>query len=111
MSLDDNAVEYKCSRCGACCKWPGDVCIEQDEVGRIARYLEISEDEFIHIYCGLRKNRQGLTIIENGEGACMMLKNNACRINPVKPRQCLGFPNKWNFPGWRDICKAQVINK
>ena len=29
-----------------------------------------------------------------------------CRIQAVKPRQCAGFPNTWNFPGWRDECEA-----
>jgi hypothetical protein len=24
----------------------------------------------------------------------------------VKPEQCSGFPNKWNFPGWRQVCEA-----
>lgn len=30
----------------------------------------------------------------------------ACRIHPVKPEQCSGFPNTWNFPGWRQVCEA-----
>jgi hypothetical protein len=24
----------------------------------------------------------------------------------VKPEQCAGFPNKWNFTGWRQVCEA-----
>ena len=27
-------------------------------------------------------------------------------INEVKPQQCRDFPNKWNFPGWRQVCEA-----
>ena len=28
------------------------------------------------------------------------------RLQPVKPLQCRGFPNTWNFPGWRKVCEA-----
>lgn len=45
------------------------------------------------------------------DGACMMLAEGGCRINPVKPRQCRDFPNKWNFPGWRDLCRAREVEK
>ena len=38
-----------------------------------------------------------------------MLDGNACRIHPVKPAQCAGFPNKWNFPGWRQVCEAVPV--
>jgi uncharacterized protein len=38
-----------------------------------------------------------------------MLDGSACRIHPVKPGQCAGFPNKWNFPGWRDVCEAVPV--
>jgi len=27
----------------------------------------------------------------------------------VKPSQCAGFPNKWNFPGWQQVCEAKAI--
>ena len=32
-----------------------------------------------------------------------------CRVNDVKPDQCSGFPNTWNFPGWQDVCEAIPI--
>ena len=41
------------------------------------------------------------------DGACIFLEGvNTCLIQPVKPEQCRGFPNAWNFPGWRDMCEA-----
>jgi hypothetical protein len=27
-------------------------------------------------------------------------------VQPAKPVQCAGFPNTWNFPGWREVCEA-----
>lgn len=99
-------VLYDCARCGACCRWKGDVCIEEDEVIRIAAFLHMEEEAFVNEYCRLRANRMGLSIKDAPDGACMMLDADGCRINPVKPRQCKGFPNTWNFPGWRDVCRA-----
>ena len=66
----------------------------------------MSEDGFIDRFTRLRTNRQGLSLIEKDNHECVMLEGNACRIHPVKPGQCAGFPNKWNFPGWRQVCEA-----
>lgn len=109
MAGQPTKIFYQCTRCGACCKWPGDVCIEESEIPAMAAHLGISVEQFIADYCCLRKNRQGLSIMENNEGACIMLENNACRINSVKPVQCREFPNGWNFPGWREQCKCEAV--
>lgn len=105
VDLDPN-VHYVCQRCTACCKWPGDVRIEVDEVSHIAQFLGLTADEFVDRFTRLRTNRQGLSLIEKENHECIMLDGNVCRIHPVKPEQCAGFPNKWNFPGWRQVCEA-----
>lgn len=102
-------VYYVCQRCTACCKWPGDVRIEENEVSLIAQFLKLNEREFLNQYTRLRTNRQGLSLIEKENHECIMLDGNACRIHPVKPGQCSGFPNKWNFPGWRKVCEALAV--
>jgi hypothetical protein len=43
---------------------------------------------------------------EGGNGECIFLDGRDCRVQAVKPTQCAGFPNTWNFPGWRDVCEA-----
>lgn len=97
---------YACQCCGNCCKWPGDVRIEHDEIAPIARFLGMSDEDFIQCYTRLRSNRQGLSLMEKENHECIMLEGNTCRIHPAKPEQCRGFPNKWNFPGWRQVCSA-----
>lgn len=104
-------VVYECTRCGACCRWAGDVCVEEDEVRAIALFLQMDEQDFINECCRLRANRRGLSIKDAPDGACMMLVEGGCRINSVKPRQCIGFPNQWNFPGWRDVCRAREVRR
>jgi Fe-S-cluster containining protein len=106
--LDPN-VHYVCQRCTACCKWPGDVRLERDEIATIAAYLDLTEREFIDRFTRLRTNRQGLSLIEKPSHECIMLEGDSCRIHPVKPEQCRGFPNKWNFPGWQQVCEAIAV--
>jgi len=105
----DPATRYVCQRCSACCKWPGDVRIEPDELAPIAAYLGLSEEDFIQRFTRLRTNRQGLSLIEKDHHQCIMLEGNTCRIQPVKPAQCIGFPNEWHFPGWRLVCQAIAV--
>ena len=100
---------YACQRCANCCRWPGEVPVTDAEIGRIATHLGLEESVFIDRYTALRLNRTGLTLIDHPDGSCIFLEGNACQINPVKPAQCAGFPNRWNFPGWRDLCEAIPI--
>ncbi|MFD2256534.1 YkgJ family cysteine cluster protein [Luteolibacter algae] len=99
-------INYVCQRCTACCKWPGDVRIDDADVTKISKYLGMDELDFLGQYTRLRTNRQGLSLLEKTNHECIMLEGNACRIHEVKPSQCAGFPNKWNFPNWRDFCEA-----
>jgi len=80
--------------------------LEEDEIAPIAKYLDMDEAVFIRQFTRLRSNRQGLSLIEKDNHECIMLEGGGCRIHEVKPSQCAGFPNKWNFPGWRDVCEA-----
>ena len=105
----DPDTYYVCQRCTNCCRWPGDVRLEDGETARIAEYLGMKEEEFIQQYTRLRSDRQGLSLIEKENHECIMLKKGGCRIHEVKPVQCAGFPNKWNFPGWRKECEAVPI--
>jgi Fe-S-cluster containining protein len=103
-------VFYVCQRCTNCCKWPGDVCLEEDEVDVIAAFLNLDVAEFTERYTRLRANRVGLSLIEKvGTTECVMLDGANCRLQDVKPGQCRGFPNTWNFPGWQKVCEAKPV--
>ena len=105
----DSKVHYVCERCNACCKWPGDVRIDDADVTAISDFLELTEAGFLEKFTRLRSDRQGLSLLEKENHECVMLENGGCRISPVKPSQCAGFPNTWNFEGWRQICKAKAV--
>jgi Fe-S-cluster containining protein len=107
MSLDKAGATYLCQRCGNCCRWPGDVIVSDAEVEAIAAHLDVPVQEFIQRFTRLSANRQHLSLIEKADGSCCFLEGvNVCRIQPVKPGQCKGFPNRWRFDGWREICEA-----
>ncbi len=102
--MDTPPIIHTCQRCGACCRWEGDVCLTDKDITDIASYLGMREEDFIDRYCRLQRNRKGLSLIDDDTGACIMLTDEGCRIQAVKPQQCRDFPYKWNFPGWETRC-------
>lgn len=100
------SVRYTCQRCTNCCRWPGVVKVEQDEIAAIAAYVGMTEDAFIQEHTRVRPDRRGLSLLEKEDHSCAWLEGNDCRLQAVKPRQCRAFPNEWNFPGWREKCEA-----
>ena len=79
------------------------------DITRAAALLGMSEEAFIRDYTRLRVNRDGLALIDQPGGACVFLEGRDCRIQEAKPAQCGGFPNAWNFPGWREVCEAVPV--
>jgi Fe-S-cluster containining protein len=97
---------YACQRCTNCCRWPGFVKLTDPDITAISEFLQLPETDFIQRYTRLRPNRDGLALIDQPDESCIFLEGQDCRIQPVKPHQCRGFPNTWNFPGWREVCQA-----
>jgi Fe-S-cluster containining protein len=100
------AIFYECQRCTACCRWPGNVRVSDEEIAALAKFKGLSEFDFIQKYTRLHTDKRGLSLIEKENHECIFLDGKDCTVQPVKPQQCQDFPNKWNFPGWRDICQA-----
>jgi len=97
---------YQCQRCGNCCRWPGDIWVTEEDITAIARFIGREETDLVENFTRLTANRQGLSLVDKPNGECVFLDGNECTIQPVKPKQCGGFPNDWKFPGWRDLCEA-----
>jgi Fe-S-cluster containining protein len=99
-------IFHECQRCTACCRWPGQVRLTDDEIARMAAHLGLSEHDFIQRHTRLRADRQGLALQDKPNGECIFLEGEACAVQPVKPQQCRDFPNLWNFPGFEKVCHA-----
>jgi len=102
-------ARYVCQRCTNCCRWPGFVKVSESDIAAISAHLGVSEPDFIESFTRLRPTRDGLALTDQTDGACIFLDGRDCRIQAVKPAQCSGFPNTWNFPGWRDVCEAAEV--
>ena len=101
---------YLCQRCGNCCRWPGFVHLDDNEINAIAAFLQLTPAEFIAQHTELRPSRSGLMLKSKPDGSCIFLQGvNTCTIQPVKPQQCRDFPNKWRFDGWREKCEALEV--
>ena len=90
----------------ACCRWPGQVRLTDEEITQLAAFKGLSESDFIQQFTRLRQDRRGLALREQPDGACIFLEGNDCAVQPVKPQQCREFPNLWNFPGFEKSCRA-----
>ena len=96
-----------CIQCGACCRRPGDVRLQDDETEVIAQFLGVTIHAFTAAYTRLCANRSGLVLAEAADGACIFLQDNLCRIQGVKPRHCRDYPTTRHIPGEEHFCPAQ----
>jgi len=99
-------IFHECQRCTACCRWPGEVRLDDGEIARVAAFKDMSEVEFIQRFTRLTKDRRGLSLQEKSNGECIFLDGHDCSVQSVKPQQCRDFPNLWNFPGFEKTCRA-----
>jgi len=98
---------FRCERCGTCCRVPGYVALVPGEAEAIAAFLGMDLYAFTARYTRLTLNRGGLSLTEAEDGRCVfLLDDNACRIQPVKPEQCKGFPFLWRSPRLDKDCPA-----
>ena len=97
---------FVCQRCTACCRWPGQVRLTEDEITRLAAARGLSEYDFIQRFTRLRPDRQGLALLEQPDGRCIFLEGDECLVNSVKPQQCRNFPKLWSFAGFEKECRA-----
>jgi uncharacterized protein len=100
-------IFYECDRCTACCRWPGQVKLSDEEISRLATFKGLSEFDFIQQFTRLSADRKGLALMDKPNGECIFLEGGDCAVQPVKPQQCRDFPNLWNFPGFEKICRAK----
>lgn len=99
-------VYYECQRCTACCRWPGQVKLTDNEIAALATCKELAEDALIQAYTRLSADRTGLALKDKANGECIFLDGDNCSVQPAKPQQCRDFPNLWRFPDFQKSCGA-----
>jgi Fe-S-cluster containining protein len=85
-------LRFNCTGCGKCCTGaPGYVWISDAEIEKMAKFLQISPNEFQRKYT--RKIAGRLSLLEDPRTYdCIFLKDNHCQIYPSRPKQCCSFP-------------------
>jgi uncharacterized protein len=98
--MKSHSDPFRCRRCGACCRWPGSVLLDEADLASAAKALGMDEAAFIQNCTELAANRAQLTLRERGDGACLFLEDGGtCRIYAARPRQCRDFPRQWRVEG------------
>ena len=98
-------VKFECQpQCANCCRLSGGyVFLKEDEASRIARRLEISEQEFLDFFCRFYDDQ--LCLVDGENDHCVFLENSICSIYEVRPEQCRTYPfwpeNLKSFARWR----------
>jgi uncharacterized protein len=78
-----------CTKCANCCKTLHPVVTDKD-IPRIARHLEMAENEFIAAYLEHHEEEGGYRIKTS---PCPFLSDdNLCKIYDVRPEKCRGYP-------------------
>jgi len=98
---------FTCTRCGNCCRGPGDVVLCAGEAEAIGQLLGLELQAFTSGYTRLTADRRALSLGERPDGACIFLQtDNTCRIQAAKPRQCRAFPYLWRSARLANMCRG-----
>ena len=87
--------QFRCERCGNCCRGEGDVYVSAGDLERIALHFGLTRREFVKRYCG--RSGRHIVLAEQENHDCIFLDGTTCTIHEVKPTQCV----KWPF--WRSV--------
>ena len=76
-----------------CCTGkPGYVWVTEEEIQKIAAFLNISVEKMMKTYVRQKENRYALIERKSMNYDCCFLKDKKCQVYPVRPKQCRTFP-------------------
>jgi Fe-S-cluster containining protein len=89
--LVDLSVRFECqSGCTKCCEQQGFVYLTEDDIVRLAAFLQLTAAEFEHKFVYRTKNLRRLRVPSHAQ--CIFLKSGGCSVHAAKPLQCQTFP-------------------
>lgn len=90
-----DGLRFHCTGCGKCCTgFPGAVWVSDEEVLKIAEYLQITREEVCEKYTRVIGMNERRSLLEVGKSYdCVFLENKKlCRIYGARPEQCRTYP-------------------
>ena len=88
-----DGLRFNCTGCGKCCTGaPGYVWLEEEDIARLSKRLNLSRDAFLKRYTRQVGNR--ISLIEDPHNYdCVFLKDQKiCTLYEDRPKQCKTFP-------------------
>lgn len=97
-----DAVKFSCNGCSLCCRFKGGVVmLSKDDLSRLALWAELTEEQFIKVYCQWIENSDGKeylclkTMHRNPEtDDCIFWDSTipGCQCYSARPVQCSTYP-------------------
>lgn len=87
---------FECTQCGECCRWPGAVLLQANDIAVLAEFLEMPEEDFVDRHTRLAPSRRQLALLDQADGSCAFLKGDGCSVYEARPEQCRTFPFAWH---------------
>ena len=93
----DGEFQFKCRKCGKCCKHQNTILFNPRDIFNIARKLQMTPEEVINkyaeTYIGSASRIPVVHMVPRGQNAvCPFLKDGLCSIHDCKPTVCALFP-------------------
>jgi len=108
-------LRFTCTRCGYCCRRPGEVLLGEAEAERIAERLcgpGHGPDALTDRLWRRAGSRTWRIVVHEGQ-ACPLLGPDGCTVNDIKPIQCATYPfwseivaTRWSWLSERRACEG-----
>jgi Fe-S-cluster containining protein len=102
---------FECIQCGKCCRWAGEVLVEDEDADRISKHQGMDIDKFHNEYCVKKGNKYYLRN-QKSSPDCVYLKDNSCTIYELKPKQCTDYPKTYDerCPGFHKL-RGKIMSR
>ncbi len=80
---------FECEKCGDCCKGYGGTFVTQDDIEKIAHFIDTPVETFVSTYCCMSGDKPVLA--QKDDNYCIFW-DGTCTIHPVKPKMCKDWP-------------------
>jgi len=83
--------QIDCTQCANCCK-TSTTAVEERDIGRLARHLRISREQFLADYTMPDQDGR-LSLRFTQEAGCVFLEGNLCSVYEARPDICQRYPH------------------
>lgn len=90
-----DGLDFSCRQCSfCCCGFPGVVLLSQSDLDRLAKWADLTNEQFITAYCRWMENDDGkkyLSLREKKNMECIFW-DKGCSAYQARPTQCRTYP-------------------